>query len=103
MTKLVPQGLSEQVGVSTEGNAVFLFFDSKTQAYRYVVRLPNGRFVYSDPNGVPLSPGDKSLQPVPAAVLGGMLGAFLGGPVGALIGGAALFALASMEEKKSAS
>lgn len=103
MDTQIQTGLNGQVGTRTDGAPIFLFIDPKTRMPRYVVRLPDGQLAPCDGEGKLIRRSADQIQPVPAAVMGGMLGAFLGGPVGALIGGTLLFALATLDEKNNAS
>ncbi len=80
-----PSGFSQQVGVSATGLPIYVYFDRLTNSYRYVLVFPDGRAVYSNERGEPITP-TPSKPILPLAVLGGSVGFLAGGPVGVLIG-----------------
>lgn len=89
-----------EIGKTADGRPILLLWDKSSQSYRPAVPSADGRWVWSDRKGNPLPTPGEQLQPVPAAILGGILGHFFGGPIGALIGATILFAWTATTEKK---
>lgn len=78
----------EPIGTSPEGYPVYLYQERILAEPRFVVRLPNGKAVYSDRQGKinPIPDGDSI---VTTAILAGFGGIFLAGTFGGLAGAAA--------------
>ena len=82
-------GYKDLVGHNSRGHPIYLYQEPRSGMLRYIVVLPNGRAVYSDPAGNIGYPADESANRMTGAMLGG-LGAFaLAGPVAALAGAVA--------------
>jgi hypothetical protein len=85
MVPVGSSGFSQQIGVSAAGLPIYVYFDRRTNTYRYVVMFPDGKTVYSNERGEPFA--SIPAKPIlPLAVLGGSVGFLAGGPVGVLLG-----------------
>jgi hypothetical protein len=75
----------EPIGTSSEGNPVYLYQERILAEPRFVVKLPNGKAVFSDREGRinPISEGDSMMTAMFFTTFAGVL---LGGTVGGLAG-----------------
>ena len=82
-----PGSLVGPVGANRYGWPIYQFLDPRDGRWRYVVRLPDGRVLYSDAAG-DIGHGATDFGTRGAgAVLGAAGGFFALGPLGLLIGG----------------
>ena len=79
-------GYIDQVGENSQGYPIYLYHDPRSGSVRYVVVLPDGKAVYSDPAGNITSATGQSSNAATGAMLFGLGGLALAGPLGGIVG-----------------